>query len=65
LQRIVATSYDSDVVFGIDPAGKHWSWWNPGWRTHIVDSSGGRLVAATLLHGVVAEQQKEIASGNF
>lgn len=65
LQRIVATSYDSDLVFGIDSTGKHWSYWNPGWRTHIVNSFSGRLMAATLLHGVVAEQQKEIASGSF
>ena len=65
LKRIVATSYDSDVVFGIDSTGKHWSYWNPGWRTHIVDSSNGRLVAATLLHGVVEEQPTQMAAGSF
>ncbi|HET9101007.1 MAG TPA: transcriptional regulator, partial [Acidobacteriaceae bacterium] len=65
LKRIVATSYDSDLVFGIDATGKHWSYWNPGWRTHIVDSSDGHLVAATLLHGVIVEQQKQLAAGSF
>ncbi|MGH9616057.1 MAG: transcriptional regulator [Acidobacteriaceae bacterium] len=65
LQRVVATSYESDVVFGIDSTGKHWSYWDPGWRTHVVDSANGRLVAATLLHGVIVEQPREIASGSF
>ncbi|MHB1936709.1 MAG: WD40/YVTN/BNR-like repeat-containing protein [Acidobacteriaceae bacterium] len=65
MKRIVATSYDSDLVFGIDATAKHWSYWDPGWRTHIVDSSNGRLVAATLLHGVVAEQQKQLSAGSF
>jgi photosystem II stability/assembly factor-like uncharacterized protein len=65
LTRIVATSYDSDLVFGIDATAKHWSYWNPGWRTHVVDSSNGHLVAATLLHGVIVEQQKQLAAGSF
>ncbi len=65
LKRIVATAFDSDLVFGIDATGKHWNYWNPGWRTHIVDSSDGHLVAATLLHGVIVEQQKQLAAGSF
>ena len=65
LKRIVATSYGSDLVFGIDNTAKHWTYWNPGWRTHIVDSSDGQLVAATLLHGVIVEQQKQQAAGSF
>ena len=65
LRRIVATSYDSDLVFGIDATAKHWNYWNPGWRTHIVDSSDGHLVAATLLHGVIVEQQKQLATARF
>ncbi len=65
LKRIVTTSYDSDLVFGIDATAKHWTYWNPGWRTHIVDSSNGHLVAATLLHGVIVEQQKQLAAGSF
>ena len=65
LKRIVATSYESDLVFGIDATAKHWTYWNPGWRTHIVGSSDGHLVAATLLHGVIVEQQKQLAAGSF
>jgi photosystem II stability/assembly factor-like uncharacterized protein len=65
LKRMVATSYDSDLVFGIDSSAKHWTYWNPGWRTHIVGSSDGHLVAATLLHGVLVEQQKQPAAGSF
>jgi photosystem II stability/assembly factor-like uncharacterized protein len=61
LQRVIATSYDSDLVFGIDPNGKSLMWWSPGWRTHVVDSSNGRLVAATLLHGVALQPEKQVA----
>lgn len=60
-RRIMATSYDSDVIFGIDPVAKNWIWWNPGWRTHVVATSRGRLVAATLLHGVLVQPEKQIA----
>lgn len=55
LKRLVVSSYDSDLVFGIDPAAKKWIWWNPGWRVHLIGSSNGRLIAATLLHGVVVQ----------
>jgi photosystem II stability/assembly factor-like uncharacterized protein len=65
LKRIVATSYQSDLVFGIDATAKHWTYWNPGWRTHIVDSADGHMVAATLLHGVIVEQNKQLAAGSF
>ncbi len=65
MKRIIATSYDSDLVFGIEPNAKKWSWWNPGWRTHVVGSSNGHLVAATLLHGVILQPEKQTASGGF
>ncbi len=65
LKRMIASSYESDLVFGIDPGGKKWIWWNPGWRTHIVGSSNGHLMAATLLHGVIAQQQTQIAQGGL
>ncbi|MEO6828557.1 MAG: transcriptional regulator, partial [Acidobacteriaceae bacterium] len=62
IKRVIATSYDSDLVFGINPAAKNWIWWNPGWRTHAVESSNGRLVAATLLHGMIVEPEKQVSS---
>ena len=65
LKRIVVTNYDSDRVFGIDLTGKHWIWWNPDWRVHIVTSIDGRLIGATLLHGVVEQPEKEAAAGSF
>jgi hypothetical protein len=65
MKRIIATSYDSDLVFGINPTAKNWIWWNPGWRTHVVGSSNGHLVAATLLHGVIVQPEKQSASGGF
>lgn len=59
LKRVMAASYDSDIVFGINPADRKSTWWNPGWRVHIVGSSKGRLVAATLLHGVLVQPNKQ------
>ena len=63
MKRVIATSYDSDLVFGINPTAKNWIWWNPGWRTHVVGSANGHLVAATLLHGVIVQPEKEVAAG--
>lgn len=65
LQRVIATSYDSDLVFGIDPNGKGLQWWSPGWRTHVVDSVNGRLIAGTLLHGVILQPEKQVAHGGM
>lgn len=65
LKRILATSYRSDLVFGIAPSGKHWVWWNPGWRAHSAVSSHNRLVAATLLHGVVVQPENQQPAGHF
>ncbi len=65
IKRIAATSYDSDLVFGIDSTAKHWIWWNPGWRIRAVESSNGHLVGATLLHGVVLQPDKQAAAGSF
>ncbi len=65
LKRTIVTSYDSDRVFGIDLTGKHWIWWNPDWRVHIVTSIDGRLIGATLLHGVVEQPVRESAAGSF
>jgi photosystem II stability/assembly factor-like uncharacterized protein len=63
--RIFVSSYDSDLVYGVEPDGKHWKWWNPGWRLHTLTSSGNRLAGATLLHGVVVQPENQPAAGSF
>ena len=63
--RIFVNSYDSDLVYGIDPGGKHWQWWNPGWRLHTVASSNNRLIGATLLHGVVVQPANQAPAGSL
>lgn len=63
--RIFANSYDSDLVYGIDPDGKHWKWWNPGWRLHTIASSNNQLVGATLLHGVVVQPENQAPAGSL
>ncbi len=65
MKRVIVTSYDSDMVFGINPTARNWIWWNPGWRTHVVRFSDGRLLAATLLHGVIVHPENQTASGGF
>jgi len=65
MKRVFATSYDSDLIFGIDPDGKSWVWWDPEWRVHEVASSNGRLVGATLLHGVVLQPKNQPPAGKF
>lgn len=65
LKRVIASSYDSDLVFGIDPTTKNWIWWTPGWRIHLFGSSNGRLIAATLLHGMIVQPEKQVAKGGL
>lgn len=57
--RMVITSWDSDLVFGVDPNDKTWKWWNAGWRVRMVHSMNGHLVGASLYDGVVVQQQPE------
>lgn len=59
LGRMVITSWDSDLVFGVDPNDKSWKWWNAGWRVRMVHSMNGHLVGASLYDGVVVQQQSE------
>ncbi|MHB8301390.1 MAG: WD40/YVTN/BNR-like repeat-containing protein [Acidobacteriaceae bacterium] len=65
MKRIFAASYGSYLVFGIDPSGKHWLWWNPGWHVHALASSNGQLVGATPLHGVVLQPENQPPAGRF
>lgn len=62
MKRVIVSSYDSELVFGIDPTTMQWIWWNPGWRVHAVRSSNGHLLAATLLHGVIVQPDKQAAA---
>lgn len=59
LHRMVVTSGQGTLIFAIDPADKSWKWWNAGWVVHSVASVDGRLMAASLFSGVVAEPQLE------
>ena len=62
MNRVILTSGQSTVIFAVDPANKTWKWWNAGWTVHSVASLGGRLVAASMFSGIVAEPQPETAS---
>ena len=59
LGRVVITSWNSDLVFAINPDDRSWKWWNAGWRVRMVHSMDGHLVAASLYDGVVVQQQRD------
>lgn len=65
LKRIIVTSEEGTVMYGIDPRNQTWHWWNPGWTVRAAASVEGRLVAATLYSGVVVQPQPQRAeAGN-
>jgi photosystem II stability/assembly factor-like uncharacterized protein len=55
LKRLMVTSANGTLMMAIDPVKKDWKWWDIGWNVHTVHSSAGRLVAASLFDGVVAQ----------
>jgi ligand-binding sensor domain-containing protein len=65
LKRVIVTSEEGTVMYGINPRDQTWQWWNTGWTVRSAASLDGRLVAATLYSGVVVQPQPERAeAGN-
>lgn len=62
LNRVVVTSWQGTLIFAIDPKDQTWKWWNTGWTVRSVASLEGRLAAASLFSGVVAQPQPESAA---
>jgi photosystem II stability/assembly factor-like uncharacterized protein len=62
LQRLLVTSWRSTWVLAVDPTNMSWKWWDTGWMMRKVHSSSGRLFAATLYNGVVAEPKDTTTS---
>ncbi|HTX42110.1 MAG TPA: hypothetical protein VMD25_09815 [Acidobacteriaceae bacterium] len=62
MKRVIVTSRESTVIFAIDPRDRTWKWWNAGWNVHSVAWSGGRLMAASLFSGIVAQPPLETAA---
>ncbi len=62
LNRVVVTSWQGTVIFAIDPHNQTWRWWNTGWTVRSVASLEGRLAAASMYSGVVAQPQPESAA---
>lgn len=63
LQRVIATSSSNHVVLGFKEPVAKWSYWNAGWPLRMALSDGGRMIGATLFHGVVVDEQGEAPSG--
>ena len=57
LKRVLVTSPNSTLIFGVDATGTPWKWWDAGWRVHQVLRQGNRLAAASYFNGVVLEPE--------
>jgi photosystem II stability/assembly factor-like uncharacterized protein len=55
--RMLVTSRNSDFVFAIDPLSLNWKWTRTGWKVFLIRAAAGRLMAASLYDGVLAEQR--------
>jgi hypothetical protein len=54
-KRILVTSWQSSLIFGINPADKTWKWWDAGWTIHAVRWADGRMVGVSRYDGVVVQ----------
>lgn len=62
LSRVIVSSWESTLIFAIDPQNQTWKWWNTGWTVRSAASFNGRLVASSLYSGVVAQPQTQLAA---
>jgi photosystem II stability/assembly factor-like uncharacterized protein len=55
LDRILASSRSSDLVYVLDPKSLKWKWSQTGYRINRVRAAGDSLLAASLYDGVLIE----------
>ncbi|HEY6491333.1 MAG: transcriptional regulator [Terracidiphilus sp.] len=56
---VLVSSQGSDFVYAIDAKTLDWKWWETGYRLSRVRMAGGRLLAASMEDGVLAEPKGE------
>jgi hypothetical protein len=56
--RILVCSRGSDLVYSINPSSLDWKWQQTGFPLVLVRPAGERLMAASLVDGVLAEPQE-------
>ena len=61
LGRVLITSRDSTLVFGVVPEEKTWKWWDAGWKVHQVRTADGHLLGASIFDGVVVDGSSDAA----
>jgi len=61
MKRMLITSWQSTLIFAIDPNDRSWKWWEAGWNVHAVRWADGRLVGASRFDGVVMQPRSESA----
>jgi photosystem II stability/assembly factor-like uncharacterized protein len=63
LGKVLASSRNSDFVYSIDPVKLTWTWTRSGWKIYLIRAAGGRLLAASLYDGVLAEPRAAGTAG--
>ncbi len=54
-KRVLVSSRNSDQIFAIDPKTLTWNWYQTGYPVALIRAAGGRMVAASVHHGVLLE----------
>jgi photosystem II stability/assembly factor-like uncharacterized protein len=57
LQRVLATSYASNLVLSFTEPESKWNYWAAGWPLRMAVSHGGKMMGASLFHGVVLDEE--------
>lgn len=55
---LLVSSQSSDFVYALDAKTLDWKWWETGYRLARVRADGGRLLAASVEDGVLAEPRQ-------
>jgi ligand-binding sensor domain-containing protein len=63
LGKVLASSRNSDFVYFIDPVKLTWTWTRSGWKIYLIRAASGRLLAASLYDGVLAEPRAAGTAG--
>jgi photosystem II stability/assembly factor-like uncharacterized protein len=59
--KVLVSSRTSDFIYAIDASTLSWTWRRTGYKLFLVRSNGGRLLAASLDQGVLAEPEGQSA----
>jgi photosystem II stability/assembly factor-like uncharacterized protein len=59
--RVLASSRSSDQIYSIDPKNLSWKFFHTGYNVALIRIAAGRLIAASVFDGVIAEPRSSTA----